>query len=173
MTSPRFLGVSAIVAAVTLLGVACGDDGMGASGLSGGSQSAGATTSASSGTGFSSSGEVVTDPTTGAPGTTEPETTNDPNTTQPGTTIPDPTTGAPDTTTNDPTNETTNETTNDPTNGVTCGNGAIDGNEQCDGANLNGFTCEALGNVGGTLQCDPVTCTFDTQLCEGGGGTSG
>jgi hypothetical protein len=39
-------------------------------------------------------------------------------------------------------------------------------NEQCDGANLNGFTCEALGNAGGTLQCDPVTCTFDTQLCE-------
>ena len=54
-----------------------------------------------------------------------------------------------------------------------CGNGSINAPEQCDGANLNGFTCEALGNAGGTLQCDPVTCTFDTQLCEGGGGTSG
>jgi len=54
------------------------------------------------------------------------------------------------------------------------GDGAINGNEQCDGTNLNGFTCEALGNMGGTLQCDPVTCTFDTQLCEvGGGDTSG
>ncbi len=71
------------------------------------------------------------------------------------------------------TNDPTNDPTNEPTNPAQCGNGAIDGNEQCDGANLNGFTCEALGNAGGTLQCDPVTCTFDTQLCEGGGGTSG
>jgi len=76
-------------------------------------------------------------------------------------------------TTNDPTNDPTNNPTNDPTNPAQCGNGVIDGNEQGDGANLNGFTCEALGNAGGTLQCDPVTCTFDTQMCEGGGGTSG
>jgi hypothetical protein len=47
----------------------------------------------------------------------------------------------------------------------TCGDGEINGNEQCDSDKLNGFTCEALGNAGGTLQCDPVTCTFDTSLC--------
>lgn len=56
-----------------------------------------------------------------------------------------------------------------------CGNGTIDQNEQCDGQNLNGFTCESLGNTGGTLLCDAVTCTFDTSLCTNdmSGGTSG
>jgi hypothetical protein len=56
-----------------------------------------------------------------------------------------------------------------------CGNGALDMNEQCDGQNLNGFTCESLGNTGGTLLCDPVTCTFDTSMCSNdtSGGTSG
>lgn len=56
-----------------------------------------------------------------------------------------------------------------------CGNGSIDMNEQCDGQNLNGFTCESLGNTGGTLLCDAVTCTFDTSLCTNDmtGGTSG
>ena len=48
-------------------------------------------------------------------------------------------------------------------------------NEQCDGQNLNGFNCESLGNTGGTLLCDPVTCTFDTAMCtnDTSGGTSG
>ena len=56
-----------------------------------------------------------------------------------------------------------------------CGNGALDVNEQCDGQNLNGFNCESLGNTGGTLLCDPVTCTFDTAMCtnDTSGGTSG
>lgn len=55
-----------------------------------------------------------------------------------------------------------------------CGNGAIDMGEQCDGANLNGFTCEQLGYGGGTLGCDPVTCTYDTANCVPDmGGTSG
>lgn len=56
-----------------------------------------------------------------------------------------------------------------------CGNGTLDMNEQCDGMNLNGFTCESLGNSGGTLLCDAVTCTFDTSLCtnDTSGGTSG
>lgn len=56
-----------------------------------------------------------------------------------------------------------------------CGNGALDMNEQCDGQNLNGFTCESLGNTGGTLLCDAVTCTFDTSMCSNdtSGGTSG
>lgn len=170
MTSLRNLRVSAIVAAAALLGVACGDDGMGASGLSGGSQSAGQTSMASSG--FSSSmGETAENPTTSGNSVGDTSSSGEPETTTPMTSttgVPGTTTGVPDTTTGVP-----DTTTNDPTNVAMCGNGVIDGTEQCDGANLNGFTCEALGNAGGTLQCDPVTCTFDTQLCEGGGGTSG
>ncbi|MCA9681706.1 MAG: hypothetical protein KC457_05890 [Myxococcales bacterium] len=59
-----------------------------------------------------------------------------------------------------------------------CGNGNIDGNEQCDGGNLNGYTCADLGYSGGTLACDPVTCTYDASGCVtdpdgGGSGTSG
>lgn len=56
----------------------------------------------------------------------------------------------------------------------TCGNGAIDMGEQCDGANLQGFNCESLGLNGGTLACDPMMCTFDTSMCSSTtGGTSG
>lgn len=47
----------------------------------------------------------------------------------------------------------------------TCGNGVIDEGEQCDGDNLGGFTCEALGYSVGTLACDPFTCTFDASMC--------
>jgi hypothetical protein len=59
-----------------------------------------------------------------------------------------------------------------------CGNGAIDDGEQCDGGNLGGFTCVDLGYSGGTLGCDPVTCTYDASGCTtdndgGGSGTSG
>jgi hypothetical protein len=164
MTSSRTLLVGAIVAAGALLGVACGDD-MGTSGLSVGSVSVGQS-SGSSGSGGSGD---TTGPTTTNSSNSEGSSTGLPDTSSTG--LPDTTTTGPSTTTTtDPTNGTT---TTDPTNGAMCGNGAIDGNEQCDGANLNGFTCEALGNAGGTLQCDAVTCTFDTQLCEGGGGTSG
>lgn len=175
MTSLRTLRVSALVAAGAVLAVACGDDGMSASGLSGGSQSAGQLSTGGS-SGYGTSGETSeSSPTTS--GNSAAESTSDDATTVPGTStsgFPDTTTDVPGTsTTNDPTNDPTNNPTNDPTNPAQCGNGVIDGNEQCDGANLNGFTCEALGNAGGTLQCDPVTCTFDTQMCEGGGGTSG
>lgn len=169
MTFARALGVTAIAATVSFLGVACGDDEMSASGLSGNSPSAG-NLSSSGGSSSGSSGEPTgsaestENPTTGSSNsgdTTsgEPETTTGPGTT---TGVPGTTTGPEETTTGPGT-----------TNGGACGNGSIEGNEQCDGANLNGFTCEALGNAGGTLQCDPMTCTFDTQLCEGGGGTSG
>ncbi|MEM9460563.1 MAG: hypothetical protein AAGF11_40720 [Myxococcota bacterium] len=54
-----------------------------------------------------------------------------------------------------------------------CGNGAIDPGEQCDGLNLQGFTCASLGLGGGILACDPVMCTFDTSMCMPGGGTTG
>lgn len=55
-----------------------------------------------------------------------------------------------------------------------CGDGAISPGEQCDGADLQGFTCMSLGLNGGTLACDPVMCTFDTSMCMStSGGTSG
>jgi hypothetical protein len=56
-----------------------------------------------------------------------------------------------------------------------CGNGVIDDGEQCDGGNLGGFTCVDLGYSGGSLGCDPVTCTYDASVTDGGtsGGTSG
>lgn len=46
-----------------------------------------------------------------------------------------------------------------------CGNGIVEQGEQGDRDNLPGFTCEGLGLSGGTLQCDPVYCTFDTSMC--------
>jgi hypothetical protein len=58
-----------------------------------------------------------------------------------------------------------------------CGNGTIDLGEQCDGAQLNGISCSDLGYSGGSLGCDPVTCTYDASGCtaggDGGGGTTG
>jgi cysteine-rich repeat protein len=47
-----------------------------------------------------------------------------------------------------------------------CGDMVVSGNEQCDGMDLNGLTCEALGHVGGTLSCDPVLCVLDTTNCH-------
>jgi hypothetical protein len=55
-----------------------------------------------------------------------------------------------------------------------CGDGMISPGEQCDGSDLQGFDCNSLGLNGGTLSCDPVTCTFDTSMCMStSGGTSG
>jgi hypothetical protein len=59
-----------------------------------------------------------------------------------------------------------------------CGDGVVNVGEQCDGDDLNGFTCADLGYAGGELACDPVTCTYDASNCmtdmEGGsGGTTG
>lgn len=76
-------------------------------------------------------------------------------------------------TTTDPTSaEMTGPT--DETGGMGCGDAMIMPGEQCDGTELQGFTCESLGLNGGTLSCDPVTCTFDTSMCSStSGGTSG
>jgi hypothetical protein len=66
----------------------------------------------------------------------------------------------------------TTTTTGDPM----CGNGIIDDGEQCDGGNLGGFSCTDLGYTGGTLACDPITCTYDASGCvtdSDGGGTTG
>jgi hypothetical protein len=171
MTFLRPLRVVATVSALAAFGVACGEEEEG-SGLSGSvSNSQGASASESS-----SGGSVGTS--TG-PGTTVAGTTEGPGSTSEGTMGESATSTGSPTTSGDPTTS-GGTTTGDSTTGVGtttgnpvgCGDGAINGNEQCDGANLNGFTCEALGNAGGTLQCDPVTCTFDTQLCEVGGGES-
>ena len=47
---------------------------------------------------------------------------------------------------------------------TSCGNGVIDGAEQCDGTQLNGKQCADLGFNGGTLACKP-DCTYDTSGC--------
>jgi hypothetical protein len=47
----------------------------------------------------------------------------------------------------------------------TCGNGAAEGVEQCDGGDLRGATCASLGFTrGGTLGCT-AGCGFDTSGC--------
>ena len=45
-----------------------------------------------------------------------------------------------------------------------CGNGAIEGTEQCDGSNLNGQTCVSRGFSGGILGCTSY-CAFNTTNC--------
>ena len=45
-----------------------------------------------------------------------------------------------------------------------CGNGVIDGAERCDGANLNGLTCNSLGFIGGTLSCTKY-CVLNISSC--------
>ncbi len=163
MTSVRELSVITI-AVVATLGLACGDDD-GTGGLSNPTKPMVETTMDMELTDGVTTQAPTTDETTAAPTTTAATTTGADGT---STGEPPSTTGSddPDTTTN-----TTGMTTQNP---GTCGNGVIEGTEQCDGQDLNGFTCETLGNSGGTLQCDPVTCTFDTQLCESGdSGTTG
>jgi hypothetical protein len=54
-----------------------------------------------------------------------------------------------------------------------CGDGVVGPGEQCDGDNLQGFDCASLGLGTGALTCDPVMCSFNTEMCMGGGGTSG
>ena len=49
--------------------------------------------------------------------------------------------------------------------GSSCGDGVVGAGEQCDGLDLQGFTCASLGYLGGTLFCDDLTCTFDTLDC--------
>lgn len=55
-----------------------------------------------------------------------------------------------------------------------CGNGTIEGTEQCDGDNLGGQTCESVtwGSETGLLRCNSA-CGFDLTGCVYGGGTGG
>ncbi len=54
------------------------------------------------------------------------------------------------------------------TGGDTCGDGEVNGPEQCDGTNLNGFSCADLeGFSGGVLACGP-DCRYDSNGCHAG-----
>ena len=50
-----------------------------------------------------------------------------------------------------------------------CGNGKLDSDEECDGDELGGKTCQDLSFQGGRLKCD-ANCRFDTSECVGGCG---
>jgi hypothetical protein len=45
-----------------------------------------------------------------------------------------------------------------------CGNGEIEGGEDCEGEDLNNQTCISLGYASGDLSCD-IACSFDTSEC--------
>src|SRR6185436_6051192 len=47
-----------------------------------------------------------------------------------------------------------------------CGNGVQDTGEQCDGSDLAGLSCQALGYIGGTLSCNGG-CGLNTDSCVG------
>ncbi len=46
-----------------------------------------------------------------------------------------------------------------------CGNGVLEGDEVCDGAELDGATCSSEGATGGTLACNASCDGFDTSAC--------
>ncbi len=50
-----------------------------------------------------------------------------------------------------------------------CGNGRVDGADECDGRDLGGLTCEDLGFESGELDCTD-DCHFDPSRCIGGCG---
>jgi len=50
-------------------------------------------------------------------------------------------------------------------NNATCGNALIEGAEVCDGANLDGETCQTRGFTGGTLACASTCLSFITSGC--------
>ncbi len=49
--------------------------------------------------------------------------------------------------------------------GPVCGNGLREANEECDGSDLGGRTCESLGYAGGRLTCSG-DCTLDVSSCQ-------
>jgi len=51
--------------------------------------------------------------------------------------------------------------------GPVCGDGEINGDETCDGTNLDGQTCVTRGFVSGTLQCAGDCAAFVTDACLG------
>jgi hypothetical protein len=45
-----------------------------------------------------------------------------------------------------------------------CGDGIVEGREDCESKNLNGETCKTLGFMAGKLRCDP-SCSFNSSKC--------
>ena len=56
------------------------------------------------------------------------------------------------------------DTTNCTGIGNDCGDGIQQGQEECDGDDLDGYDCEMLGYSAGELACDD-SCIFDTSNC--------
>lgn len=50
-------------------------------------------------------------------------------------------------------------------NDTLCGNGELDGDEECEGSDVGGMTCGDVNAGVGDLSCDAATCTFDTSAC--------
>jgi hypothetical protein len=61
------------------------------------------------------------------------------------------------------------------TGGPTCGDDTVEGNELCDGSDLDGNDCTTigLGFTGGTLACNDTCDGWDTAQCTGGSATCG
>jgi hypothetical protein len=51
--------------------------------------------------------------------------------------------------------------------GGSCGNGIVEGDEVCDGDDLDGEDCEELGYNGGELTCADDCMSFDVSACDG------
>jgi len=47
----------------------------------------------------------------------------------------------------------------------TCGNGIVDPDEDCDGFELGGATCQSLGFTSGSLACARTLCRYDRSGC--------
>lgn len=71
----------------------------------------------------------------------------------------------PPVTSGDSSDSTTGVDTCGPDECPSCGNGVTDGQEECDGEDLAGATCESLGYDGGPLTCVAATCAYDTSQC--------
>lgn len=52
----------------------------------------------------------------------------------------------------------------DPPDGPACGDGVLEGEEECDGTHLGGETCGSQGYAGGELACT-ATCELDLSRC--------
>jgi len=63
---------------------------------------------------------------------------------------------------------------------IICGNNIREGDEECDGSDLAGKTCQDFGFTQGDLNCSPACDEFDISACytpstppSGGGGGGG
>lgn len=127
------------------------------------------------GLGCPASDDTTNDDTTGPPATTTSTTSDDTTTTG--------TTQAPDDTTSTGADGTATEgsSSDEGNQGQACGNGAIEGTEQCDcggdfctPAGLNGAMCAGLVNplfpnrvyTGGILDCNPASCQYLFTQCS-------